>query len=207
MIIQRIHFPSYFCMIALVFAALVYASSSRAQSPSSINSQSIDTNHIMLMPNALRMTDAFGVRIGLGANQFSPGLEPVLNPYYEVRFSNTFLSMELFLAYENFSALTSTVFTGAGPATLASYGFHANFRWLTSPESDDHYFAGFGVGMDVYQTRVSATMPILFGKIIDISKITQVEVAARATPLVYIGKNIGFSYGIVAGLRFPNFSN
>jgi len=170
-----------------------------------VRAQSVDS--LAATPKAHRTIDAFGIRIGLGANPFSPGVEPVINPYYEVPFSNTLFSMELFLAYIDFSSFTSTVFTGAGPATLASYGFHANLRWLTEAESNRNYFAGIGLGFDVYQTRVSFGIPILFGELMDIGKTTQLDIAARATPLFYLGKNPGFSYGINAGLRFPNFSN
>ena len=176
---------------------LCVAQLSRAQSVDSLTS----------MPKPRHTIDAFGVRIGLGANPFSPGVEPIINPYYEVPFSNTLFSMELLVAYKNFSSFTSTVYTGAGPATLASYGFHANLRWLTNAESDRHYFAGVGLGFDVYQTRVSLGIPILFGELMDIGKTTQLDIAARAMPLFYLGKGPGFSYGLNAGLRFPNFSN
>jgi hypothetical protein len=183
--------------ILFLIIALCIAQSSRAQSVDSLQA----------MPKARHLIDAFGVRIGLGGNQFSPGVEPILDPYYEVPFSNTLLSLELFIAYENFSAFTRTVYTGSGPATLASYGVHGNLRWLTNPDGDRHYFAGVGAGLDVYQTRVSASMPILFGELIDIGKTTQLDIAARATPLLYLGKGPGFYYGIDAGFRFPNFSN
>lgn len=96
-------------------------------------------------------------------------------------------------------------------STLESYGFHALLR-STFHGDDKHYpdqfgfFAGGGLGFDVYRTEVSASIPLVFGDLLGLGGLTQLEVAARATPLFYFGERPGISYGLTVGLRFMNES-
>ena len=79
-------------------------------------------------------------------------------------------------------------------------------RERTHTSTNAGFFAAFGFGFDVYRTEVSASVPLMIGDMIGLSSRTDLELAARVTPLFYFGERPGISYGATVGIRYTTLS-
>ncbi len=196
--------------VAFFLAALVYGSSALAQAPSDS------------VLGSRWLQDAYGVRLGAIGNYFvnksvqienpfdappvKGGWHPVLNPYYEVPLTQgVTASYELMLVYESWSVF------GLSDFNFQSYGFNCEFRWDPSASAGDapaihrmHPYYSCGAGFDTYTDRVSISLPLSAGELIPFSNRTELELAARITPQLFLGNGLGMSYGITAGIRMLN---
>jgi len=196
--------------ILLLLIVLCLAQSSRAQSlPDS-------TQPLM------RLNESYGLRLGVVGNYFankvvhipnaddpSPiigGWHPLFNPYYEVPLMRGLTaSYELMLVYKSWSAFSLSDFA------FQSYGFNCELRWDPPVMAGDaaasqrmHLFYSCGAGFDTYDDRVSISVPLSAGELIPLSYRSELELAARVTPQLFLGNGLGMSYGITAGIRILN---
>ncbi|GEM_PF-315346 len=175
-----------------------------AWSVSSVHSQTIDSvvqNH----------PEAYGFRLGVADRIGNTQVSPAIDGYYEVPAGRGLLSYDVLAAFRNFSTLDFPIGSDRTDFVLESYGFHGNLRYVLGDNLKVRPFVGVGVGFDVYQDtgrgHVSASFPIQLGALVDLGHSTDLEIAARAMPLAYVGQNLGFSYGLTAGIRWsPNGS-
>jgi hypothetical protein len=159
------------------------------------------------IPDSLRFTDSWGFRIGATADPGVSGAKPTLDAYYEVPFGNILVSGDLQFLFVSPEAIGIHLFTGAGDPVLESYGFHGILRGIFSSQTNWRPFIGAGFGFDVYalyQNRIAASTPVLAGELVTIGSGTELELAARITPLFFFNMNPGVSFGATVGIRFSN---
>lgn len=168
------------------------------------------------------LKDAYGVRLGTIGNYFANknvqtpnsfdpppligGWHPVLNPFYEAPLTQgVTASYELMLVYKSWSVF------GLQDFSFQSYGFNCQFRWDPSASAGDaiaihrmHPYLSGGAGFDTYDDRVSISVPLSVGELIPFSNRSELEVAARITPQLFLGNGFGMYYGITAGIRMLN---
>ncbi|HWF43466.1 MAG TPA: DUF2279 domain-containing protein [Candidatus Kapabacteria bacterium] len=180
----------------LILLALFASTLSRAQSRDTVHSGSFES---------------FGFRAGLDQRPIAQNkaAKPVFDGYYEVPVGPAWMSYDVMVSFRNFATVDLPFSDNHPDYVLDSYGFHGNLRWILNSEKSIHPFGGFGIGFDAYQDtgkgRVSASVPIMAGAIFDLNNNLGLEIAARATPLLYFGQQLGISYGITAGLRFSPY--
>jgi hypothetical protein len=144
-------------------------------------------------------TIGYGFRIGAGERRSHPGVRPIFNPFYEVPVGDILLTAELQFDYESFSVIHVPSFSDF---RLNSFGFASKVRWIGGSSVGWHPSLSAGVGFDVLTDNVAVGIPINFGEVRDLGGSTQLEIVGLAEPLVYIGKNASFFYGLTVGLRF-----
>jgi hypothetical protein len=189
---------------------LLVAQSSRAQSL-------VDSSYAVG-----RLHDAYGVRLGVVVNNFwntvtpipdhfdapplTTGARPMIDPYYEAPLTRGLTAaFDLLLVYRSFAVLDFS------DTRFESYGFNGTIRWEPSVSNRDialsskmhPYFAG-GIGFDTYTDRVSISLSLSGGELIPLSNTSELELAARVTPQIFLGLGPGMFYGLTAGIRFLN---
>ena len=199
-------------MRKLLFILIVVcaAQSSRAQSL-------LDSNYTIA-----RLRDAYGLRLGTVQNYFvnknvpipdpfenppvQGGWHPAFNPFFEVPLMRGLTaSYELMLVYKSWAVFSLSDFT------FQSYGFNCELRWDPPVMAGDaaasqrvHLYYGCGAGFDTYDDRVSISVPLSAGELIPLSTRSELELAARVTPQLFLGNGLGMTYGITAGIRILN---
>jgi hypothetical protein len=164
----------------------------------------------LLDTDRTRPIEFFGFRTGIGIRPIAPGadLKPVFDGYYEVPAGPVLVSYDVMVSFRNFTTIDDPFSHNVPDYVLDSYGFHGNLRWLFNSDNILHPFVGLGLGFDAYQDpfpgHVSMSLPVMLGGMLDLTNSSALEIAGRATPLLYLGHGMGFSYGLTAGLRFSN---
>ncbi|MDP4287260.1 MAG: hypothetical protein Q8922_04925 [Bacteroidota bacterium] len=161
------------------------------------------------------LQDAWGVRLGVLAVPEYPGAHPLLQPFYESRTSDLgglTAIVDLTLAFTTFAKIEFPNYNANDQ--LLDYGFHGGVRYTFTSLGTVTPFGTAGLGLDVYPDpiwpdtigHVSASFPITFGALYDLSHTAQLEVALIARPQWYFRQGWSFAYALSVGGRFLTFS-